>query len=170
MATLPQRLDDRGVLQIALASALRDPEDLLGMLFPAPLAKAALNEQKRLALTHDEWRGLFGGTSAPVRESGLSAALDSDEFRTLLTCIGLALRTTVAEEHQSRAWSRPWCQALCYVGVHLDDPHRSIEAVLGQVVTADLRRLEELHSQIDDDGYATMLMTKVIISLVSGIV
>ena len=140
------------------------------MLFPAPLAKAALNEQSRLALTHDEWCGLFGGSNGPIRDAGLSAAVHSDEFRTFSTNIGSALRTTVAEEHQSRAWSRPWCQALCYVGVHLDDPHKSIEAVLGQVVTADLRRLEELHSQIDDDGYATMLMTKVVISLVLGII
>ena len=66
-------------------------------------------------------------------------------------------------------WARPWCQALCYVGVHFEDPHQSIAAVIGQVVKADLRRLEELHARIDDDGYATMLMSKVVIALAASI-
>ena len=112
----------------------------------------------------------FGGTAGPLRDTGLSDIVMSREFQPCSAAIGTAMRTTVGEEQQSRAWARPWCQALCYVGVHLEDPHQSIAAVLGQVVKADLRRLEELHSRIDDEGYATMLMSKVVIALATSIV
>jgi hypothetical protein len=170
LGLIAHRLDDRGVLQIALASALRDPEDLIGMLFPAHVAKIAIKNLGQLALTHTEWCDLFGGTTGPLRDTGLSNVVQSLEFRPYVTAIGTAMRTTVAEEQQARAWARPWCQALCYVGVHLEDPHKSIASVIGQVVTADLRRLEELHAQIDDDGYAIMLMSKIIIALASSII
>lgn len=169
LAAVAQKLDDRFVLQMAMASALREPEDLLGMLFSTHLTKMVMKRKDDVALTHAEWTDLFGHTPGPLRDSGLSHVIQSTEFQPCVQAIGSALRTTISEEQQSRAWARPWCQALCYVGMHMDDPHKSIETVIGQVVKSDLRRIEDLHSRIDDAGYATMLMSKVVISLAAGI-
>ena len=239
LGLVTHKLDDRGVLQLAISSAMREPDDLVGMLFPVHVGyerfasntactqsnrgrsqgswrasahqhlrclaptdgrntmkhlnlylsatmltlcafdsfcasiasgRMASKHKEKLALTHHEWCELFGGAAGPLRDIGLSTVVQSAEFQPCVIDIGTAMRTTIGEDQQSRAWAMPWCQALCYVGVHLEDPHQSVEAVIGQVVKADLRRLEELHSRIDDDGYATMLMSKVVIALAASTV
>ena len=159
-----QRLDDRQVLQMAIACAMRDPGDVLGLLFPAHVAKAA-SKTPSAGLTPDEWRGMFGCEINPLRDAGVTAAVQSSEFQVPIGTIGTALRCTIAEQQQRARWARAWNQALCYVATHLKAPNDALEAVIGTVVRSDHRRLEELHCAIDDDGCDTMLMARVVIAL-----
>lgn len=165
-ANVAHRLDDKGALQLALACTMREPEDVVGFLFPALVAKQVLKNPKTFALHHEEWMTLFGNNAAPVRDTGgLAKIVQSHEFAPGSTTMSSALRCTVAEPQQARLWARPWSQALCYLALHLEEPDAMVESVLGTVVKADSRRLEELHGSIDDNGYETLLMAKVMIAL-----
>jgi len=164
-SSVAHRLDDKSALQLALACAMRDPEEVVGFLFPALVAKQVLKAPKSFALCHDEWMTLFGGNATPIRDGGLTQIVQSREFAPGAASMTTALRCTVAEQQQARIWARPWSQALCYLALHLESPDAMVESVLGTVVKADSRRIEELHCAIDDDGYETLLMSKVIIAL-----
>lgn len=159
------RLDDKQVLQLAVACAMREPDDVVGFLFPAPVAKAAAKLVAESALTPDEWCDIFGIDLNPLRDGGITKAVQSSEFQGPIESIGAALRMTVSESQQGVRWKRAWNRALCYVASHLDEPKGALESVIGTVVRSDYRRLEELHGQMDDDGYDTMLMSKIIIAL-----
>lgn len=167
--TVAQRLDDKQILQLAIACGMRDAEDVLGLLFSPNVAKAALRNQSVTALTPDEWRVLFGYEINPLRDGGVTTAVQSTEFQEPIALIGTALRCTITEHQQGARWQRAWNKALCYLASHLHEPNGAIEAVIGTVVRSDMRRLEEMHCAIDDDGCDTMLMTKVIIALTQSV-
>lgn len=160
-----QRLDDKTSLQLAIASAMRSPDEVIGFMFSQNVARQALQKTNQLALTRDEWAALFGGEATPLRDGGLGALVQSREFQPGVKRIAQALRCTVNEIAQAQVWMRPWGQTLCYVAIHLNEPEVTLESVLGTVVKADSRRMEELHSQIDDDGCETMLMASAIMAL-----
>lgn len=163
-AVVTQKLDDAGALQLALACALRDPEAVVGFMFSSLVARQVRGSAHKLALTRDEWDALFGGAATPLRDGGLNV-VQSPEFRTPLHQMAQALRCTISETKQASVWARPWSQALAHVAVHLREPDVALESVLGAVVRADSRRLEELHASIDDDGYDTILMSSVLVAL-----
>lgn len=164
------RLDDRQVLQMAIACSMREPADVLGMLFPPRVAHAAKENASKTGITVHEWNTIFGNDSHPLQDIGPHAAVQSQEFRDSLAAIGIALRCTTAETQQKQRWQRSWNQALCYIATHLNDPDPAIEAAIGTVVRSDTRRLEELYSLIDDNGCNTMLVTRIIIAISECIV
>ena len=168
--TIPHRLDDRQTLQLAIASSMRESAEILGFLFSNLVAKAAATQLAQNRLTAAEWRDLFGCDMPPLRDASVVAIVQSADFRQPEAAIASALRTTVQEQQQAACFRRAWNKALCYVASHLHDPNASLEAVLGSIVRSDLRRLEELHASIDDDGCDTILMSKLIISLSDGVV
>tara|TARA_Y100000389_G_scaffold62579_1_gene58618 strand:+ start:5377 stop:5943 length:567 start_codon:yes stop_codon:yes gene_type:complete len=167
--TVAQRLDDKQILQMAIACSMREADDVLGLMFPPHVAKAALQNQRVSALTADEWRMLFGHEINPLRDGGVTEVVKSQEFQTPINVIGTALRCTVNEQQQKQRWGRAWNQALCYVATHMEDPHNALEVVIGAVVRSDMRRLEELHVTIDDDGCDAMLMSKILIALTDSV-
>ena len=163
------RLDEKQVLQLSLACAMREPEDVLGLLFPPNVTKAAVKHASVAGITPDEWNALFGYEINPLRDGGITDIAKSEEFQAPIATIGAALRCTVAEQQQQMRWRRAWNQSLCYLASHLNEPNGALEAVIGTVVRSDMRRLEEMHCAIDDDGCDTMLMTKVIIALSNSV-
>lgn len=163
------RLDDRATLQLAIACAMREPDDVLGLLFPPHVAKVAGRQAHVTALAPEEWRGLFGHEINPLRDGGITACVQSLEFQAPIGVIGNALRCTIAEQQQSQRWARAWNKALCYVATHLNEPSTALESVIGTVVRSDSRRLDELHVTIDDNGCDTMLMSKIIIALTQSV-
>ena len=164
------RVDDRVALQVVLACAMRDPEELIGFLLPQHQAKRVLTHKVELAMTAAEWTDIFGKEAPPLREGSVSTIVKSDDFRAELKRMSAALRCTVGEAEQSKAYTRAWTQALCYIGLHFEDPDSAMQASLGTIVRADARRLEDLRAQIDEDGIDTMLMVKMLLGASEGVV
>lgn len=164
------RVEDRVALQVALACAMREPVELVGFLLPQHQAKRVMTHRAELALTAAEWVDIFGKDAPPTREASVTTVVRSEDFRRELVRMSNALRCTVGEAEQSRSYARPWTQALCYIGLHFEDPDAAMEASLGSIVRADARRLEDLRAQIDEDGIDTMLMAKMLLSASEGVV
>jgi hypothetical protein len=159
------RLDDRVALQMALVCALRQPDDMLEFMFPKHLAKQATAQRARIAVTPVEWQTMFGRTATPLRDAGVSTVVASREFAPSLRAMGDALRCTVSESEQGAVYARPWTQALCYVGMHMENADGAVETALGTIVRSDMRRMEDFREELDDDGVETMLMSRVLMAL-----
>lgn len=168
-SAVPHRLDDKEMMQLAIACAMRESDDLLGFLFPAHVARAASRKAADAALTAGEWQTFFGHESVPLRDGGITTAVQTTDFQSLSTLMAATMRCTVAEQQQGARWKRAWSQALCYVASHLEEPNDALESVIGTIVRADYRRLEELHAAIDDDGSDTMLMARVVIAMCESV-
>lgn len=164
-----QRLDDKAVLQLVLACSLREPEDLLGFMFNKNVAREAFANREELALTNEEWACLFHRDNSPVRDGGVLAVVQSNEFRSSISAMATALRCTVAEQEQSKTYAKPWTLALCHVAFHLEEPEHALEACIGTIVRSDVRRIEELRTSIDDDGVDEMLMSRVVMAMSESI-
>lgn len=164
------RLNDREALQIAIAASLRDPEDVVGFLLPSQAAKMAHNAIERFKVTAVEWTALFGNGTQAVRDGGIANVVGSTEFAPQLKRLQNALKMTIAEKDQLAVWERSWSKVLLYVAMHLEVADEALLGILGTVIKADNRRIEELHQTIDDDGPEVMLISKCIVALAECVV
>lgn len=156
------RLDDKLALQLAVACAMREADDVVEFIAPRRVAAAVLASSSELAMTAGEWDAVFGRQFPPLRDAGVAKVVQSAEFQPEIAAIGEAIRCTISESEQSAQYSHAWTRALCYVGVHLTESDQALESTLGHLVRADGRRIEELRERLDDNGVDTILMGKVL--------
>lgn len=164
------RLSDKEAVQVALAASMRDSEDVIGFLLPNHLARLANAARDKYKMLPTEWNVLFGVGTQAVRDGGLSAVVSSKEFTPQVAKIANALKTTIGEKEQSAVWDRSWGKILVFMAMHLESPEDALLAVMGTVIKADNRRIEELHCCIDDDGPEVMLVAKCVVALSDCIV
>jgi len=169
-ANVASRLNDREAVQVALASAMRDPEEVLGFMLPHYLARMAVQAREKLKLQPTEWNSLFGHGSTATRDGGISAVVQSKEFVPQLQKVSNAIRTTIGEREQAVVWDRSWTKVLCYIAMHLEAADEALIGIMGTIIKADNRRIEELHCSIDDDGPEVMLVARCIVALSECIV
>jgi hypothetical protein len=163
------KLDDKLALQLAIACAMREADDVVEFIAPRHVAKQVLGQASEVAITPAEWESVFGRQMPPLRDGGVTAVVQSSEFQPEIVAIGEALKCTVAEQEQSAQYARAWTRALCYVGMHLNESDSALESTLGNLVRADGRRMDELRENLDDEGVDTMLMTKVLTALADSV-
>lgn len=168
------RVTDESAVQLALACAMRDREDLVGFLFPKNVATTALRKSAEIAITPAEWDGLFGRQSTALKDGGVAQLVGSADFAPAQERMSEALRCTIAERDQGVLYQRAWTKALCHIGMHFEDSDAPLEATLGSIVRADARRLEELRELLDDDAHYgrsdTMLMGQLVIAVAKSVV
>ncbi len=159
-------LRDEECVQLALACGTRMQEELVEFLF-APQVRRNVQEfgTENIAVTVEEWSKLFGWDCQPTRTASLGEVLREDLFQSALKRVQCALVRTVQEPAQAEVWKRSWSQASVYLATHMNEDDLLLEATLGNVVSADTRRLEDLRSTIDDEGAATLLLSSAIVSL-----
>ena len=160
-----QRLSESEALQLSLAASMRDGSDVIGFLMPSHLARLANSKTADIRMLPEEWKCLFGSGSQPVRDGGLGDIVGSPEFEPVVRKIAGSLRTTIMEKEQAKMWERSWTKVLCYVAMHLECPEEKLVSTLGTIIKADNRRIEEMHSEIDDDGPETLLIASCIMAL-----
>lgn len=132
------RLDDKLALQLAVACAMREADDVVEFIAPRRVAAAVLASSSELAMTAGEWDAVFGRQFPPLRDAGVAKVVQSAEFQPEIAAIGEAIRCTISESEQSAQYSHAWTRALCYVGVHLTE---SDQVRVGRTAHA-ARRLE----------------------------
>ena len=156
---------DADAVQIAMACATRAPRELLEFMLARNNAQAAATHVPALAITEDEWTALFGANSKLTRGEQLAAKLGATDQIKNVDHLGSALRCTIAESSQGAIWSRPWTKAACLLAMHMELHESSLTACLGNLVRADLRRLEDLRCQLDADGLETITISEVLEAL-----
>lgn len=144
---------------------MREADDIVQFIAPRHVATSVLKCVSEVAMTPEEWDGVFGQQLLPLRDGGVTTVVLSSEFRPEIEAISQAIRCTVSEAEQGERYNRVWTRALCYVGVHLAESDHALASALGNLVRADARRVEELREKLDEEGVDTILMTKVLKAL-----
>lgn len=159
-------LRDEQCVQLALACGTRMPGEMIEFLFSPQVGRSVENVgAENIAITGEEWEQLFGAQSQATRTGSMGEVMKEKSFEAAMGRVETALRRTVQEQHQSRVWQKPWHRTIVYVAVHMNEEEHFLEATLGNVVSADMRRLEELRSTIDEEGPETLLLASTIVAL-----
>ena len=173
--TLPVRVNDAVALSVALAAGCVEADELLEFLLEGQVRSAALAQRARLRLVDAQFQAIFA--SAPIvlcrREAPLqrvAALFARPEAAALLRAVEQALVVTLLEAEPKARWERaPAVRLAAVLGVvRADDPtHACLEAVLGGLVAADKRKVEDLKAEIEDDGLDILLVAEAVRVLVA---
>lgn len=160
---------DDEYLQVALASATRSHTDLVEFLFNAQVARAASKDFKTMAITPLEWEALYGWKARPTKSNMLENTVMEPTFVNLSVKLQNSLRTTISEREQQQVWSRSWAKAACLLATHVESHEAFLSTTLGNLVRGDLRRLEDLRTELDDGGIDVMLVGQIVASLAESV-
>ena len=162
-------LSDDECMQIALCCNTREPEDILSFLFNTNVRRSALKNVRELALTASEWTACFGVDSRANRDGGLGQVVKDADFVKKAEKLASALRCTISEPMQNASWQRPWTKAAALLSVHSEDPEPMLTSTLGDLVRADLRRLEDLRLEMEEKGVETMLLSQLVVGIAKSV-
>ena len=149
-------------VQLAVASAARSRDEITAVLFNNAVRRAVRGRAATIAITSDEWKALFGVETRPWKEAGLAQCAAQAGCVDVLTKLQHALRCTVSETNEAKAWSNTWNRLAVYVALHLSDTETHIASTLGNFVGGDSRRLEELAVHIEVDGVDALTLSAAI--------
>lgn len=168
---LSTTLGDTDCVSVCIAATFpRDRDEILGFLLNPTLCKTASRCADKLALTEAEWVSLFGKGSAPLKESTLLCVTSEPDFSEHTSSISDALRCSLTESVSKAAWKRASCRLSCYVALYTDNSDEWIAHVLGGLVKADTRRLDDVRCNLEDDDTDHMLLSRSVMALASCVV
>ena len=157
--------NDAEHLQLAIACAARAPHELIPVLFSGAVRNAVQPHVGAVAIVDDEWRALFGADARPLRDAGIALCASKPACAGVVERLQRALRCTVAETSEARAWQNLWSRLAVYVALHLDGSERRIGDTLGNFVGGDSRRLDELAVSIEEESVDALMLSDVIACL-----
>ena len=159
-------LKDEECVQLALACGTRCPREVVEFMFSRNVARVAADVgYGTIRITKEEWKQLFGPMAQPTRAGKLSEVIRDQKFVVAASQLGDALRRTIEEPAQRSIWDKPWSKAILYSAIHMNNDEELLEMALGNLVTSDTRRLEDLRDKIDDQGTETMLLCTALVAL-----
>ena len=159
-------LKDEECVQLALACATRRPREVAEFMFASNVARTAAEVgYDVIGITKAEWKQLFGPNAQPTRIQKLSEVMRDPKFATATDELGKALQRTVEEPVQKAVWNKAWCKTILYSAMHMNNDEELMETALGNLVTSDTRRLEDLRSKIDEKGMEIMLLCTTLVAL-----
>ena len=148
--------------------------DLLSMVLTGPQSCEEDVRHAAAPLTWASWHTLLNPTLyhlqhvrtvASVRAAEVGGVLQQASCRELCQQLRDALRCTLSERAPHEAFCIPFVQLACVVALHCDAFEERIKSCLGELVHADTRRLEELHSAVTDDGTDDIMLLQCIMRL-----
>lgn len=158
-------LSDAEAVQVALACATRDPDELLDYVTSREAARRAKAGAKALAITSAELTALFGSSATPAKGKPVASVAALPAFKAEGARLGAALRCTVAENGPSAAWAKPCCRLACHFAMHMQKHEEALHIALGGLVRADSRRLDDLRADVEDAGPDLMLLALTVVGL-----
>jgi len=164
-------LSMEGAIETALCCGTSDARELVEYSHDRAVRASIVANAPGLAMSLAEFRILFGAETKPRHAKPAAAALlayeESEEATGLRKQLEMALTQTLAEEAQFARWQSARTRVAAGVAMHRkDDYQEALEAVLGEVVRADLRRLDDLRDTVvEEQGVDIMLVSRAISAL-----
>lgn len=166
LTTLP----DSDCMAVAIAAAaIRDRDVVLGMILNAFHIKLVMPKVNDVALTDDEWSVVFGKEMTQLSDGGVGQVCRDKTFGEMSSQIQGALRCSLIEAQARARWSKPISRLACYIALHSDAAEDRVAACLGGLVKADSRRLDDIRSQVEDDGADDLLLSRAVIAIAKAV-
>ena len=174
-------LPDLDALTIALTCGMVEATALIQYAQERTVRTDAVGATARLKLSDAEFIALFG-TADPTMLRPRQAGGDHNrrlvEYEALPEATALraqleaALSTTLLEDAQRAAWrSSPVIRVAAQVALcRASDAAQCLNAVVGGMVRADDRRVDDLKSTVEDRGLDIMIVSQALAALASSVV
>jgi len=164
-------INDLDCIALALAASFpHDQDEIFGVLLSNSVCNTALENANRLAITQAEWDVLFGKEGSFVSEEHAKLVVLDKDFEPYSVSIEAALRCSLTEQVAKKQWQRYTSRLSCYAALHTDVAEEWIGSVLGGIVKADTRRLDDVRSSIEDTDTDCMLLSRAVIALAQCVV
>lgn len=148
-------LCDVDLIRFATACALRYPEQAIGFMFSDSVLPRLLCLYPDSAILPAEFDAFFGctATSSIDTTQALASATRSLGGSSRIHALENALGSTLAEKSQSDRWQSDIskCAAAVALGLEREVSHEALRCVVGDVMRTDMRRLDELQVEEDDN-------------------
>lgn len=168
---LTSTLSDADCVAVCIAASFpRDRDDVFGVILNNHLCKAVSSCADSLAILPEEWSTLFGKDSTFTKETPLSKVMAEDKFKATSDSISNALRCSLTEAGAKAAWQRAPSRLSCYLALHTECTEELVSHVLGGLVRADTRRLDDVRSTAEDEATDCMLLSMSVIALANCVV
>ena len=173
-------LTDHDALVVAITCGMEEAHALLEYSQSRGVRADTLAHASRLRLSDDEFCALFGTpdpSSAQARHPG-NAPQRLVEYESLPEAAAMrarleaALGTTLGEGAQRGAWAaNPAIRVAAQVALcRSTDARACLASVLGGMVRADERRVEDLKTSVEDAGLDIMVTAQAIAALAASVV
>ena len=172
------KLNDASGLMVSVASGSVEAKELLEFALDGTVRMEAIEARGELALSGSEFSSLFGAkedgsaSSLCAFASKKVAEIDaSPSGRCARKDIEDALVCTLNESAPAAIWAKyPGVRLAAVVALHRqDDATEALAAVLGGVVSADRRRVEDLKIAIEDNGVDIIFACEAIQALAESV-
>lgn len=169
------RLQDVDAVFISISAGSIEACEILEYAFEGTVRSECTAAIPMLAMQANEFAMLFGahGTLRQMPPSRqLVEVCDRVEAKKVLTSIEQALTTTLSEAAQQAVWKTSLLTRIaCYLALcRPTDGSECLAAVLGGVVHADNRQIDDLKTSIEDGGLDVMFVAEAVRAVVSCLV
>ena len=171
-------LSDNDALSIALLCGLVEFDALLEYSQDRTVRTESIAAAQKLALSDSEFVTLFG-TADPTAPRAVQANVKKltsyetlEESKAMQARLEAAMATTLKEGAQLSAWRT---NSIIRIATEIalfraTDALGCVSSVVGGLVRADERRLEDLKSDVEDIGLDVLIVTQAVFALSSSIV
>lgn len=170
LKNLANNIKDRDCVALCIAASLpRDRDDLFGFLLSNNLCRVAMACADELSIKEDEWTKLFGRDAVFTTEFHACGILKEYGFSSHLDAISSALRCSLTEPVSNVSWQKATSKLSCFVALYTNSSEEFISHVLGGLVRADTRRLDDIRCNIEDEETDHMLLCKAVLALSASV-
>tara|TARA_B110001452_G_scaffold237816_2_gene217901 strand:+ start:3636 stop:4145 length:510 start_codon:yes stop_codon:yes gene_type:complete len=168
-------MQDADALFIAIVAGSVEASEIIDYTFEGTVRSEVTNRLDALSMRIGEFTMLFGahtmGRQLVVSRS-LIEVCERPEAKAVLGAVECALTTTLSEASQQQLWSKclPTRVASYLALCRHSDGMECLSSVLGGIVHADSRQLDDLQTTIEDAGLDIMFVTELTRALVSCLV
>lgn len=161
---------DSDCLAVSVACSLpKDRDEVVGLVLNGRCYAQAVESADSIALTSEEWETLFGKDAVATRDCGMSAVASSKPFLPHATAIAAALRCSLSEPVAAASWQRSMSKISCYVSLYSDSCEQWINTVLGELVRADARRLDDVRSSAEDNDTDHLMLSQCVLAMAGSV-
>lgn len=169
------RLQDVDALFVSIAAGSIEGAEILDFAYEGTVRSECTSAISVLAMQTEEFAILFGAQS-PLRHvppnRQLVEVCETNEAKKILTSIENALSTTLSETAQRTVWQKSvLTRVACYLALcRPADGMECLAFVLGGLVHADNRQIDDLKTTIEDGGIDVMFFAEAIRGVVACVV
>ena len=168
------RLLDADAIATSIYTSLIEAPALLEYACEGQVRLETTQHAAFLAMNTFEYCSIFGAATVGRcghTSSKLAATCQLPEARQLLQLVEKSLQTTLNEALQGTLWKRslPTRVAALLSLCRPTDAIECLDAVVGGVVTADSRSIDDLKTRLEDEGLDILLVTELVHGLVASV-
>jgi hypothetical protein len=151
-------LQTKDILTLACASTTISPTESICVLFNERISKDVATRTQELSLDDHEMNAIFGERGITQSTTMMVEMVKNPQFRTYRDKLQDSLRATLRYEPRAVAWAQTHLQCAAVMSLFMTNPVHRISGIIGDIITSDIRWIEDLCAEIEDEGVSPFVL------------